>query len=219
MALAMSDSLPSAAPWPQLEGTVTADSLVVGPVTLKGVLASLRFVPTGAEITSLDAGLFGGSVHLAGTLRKPVNGLEKPDYSLGGDFQKLNAADLGKLLGLRWSCGALSGNGNVELTGYTDSDLAASAKGALHFECRRGSIANAKTPAAGAAKPPPIPATLAHFDRWSADASIADGAIDLGANQVVSGAIKRSMEATITFGDPPKVSFPAVKDTRMEKRN
>jgi hypothetical protein len=209
-----------APPWPQLEGTVTADSLVLGPVTLEGVSASLRFVPTGAEITSLDAGLFGGSVHLAGTLRKPVNGLDKPDYSLGGDFQKLNAVDLGKLLGLRWSCGALGGNGNVDLTGYTESDLAASAKGTLHFECRQGSIANARNPtAAGASAPSPIPAALAHFDRWTADASIADGAIDLGANQVVSGASKRSIQASITFGHPPKVSFQPPKDTRMEKRN
>ena len=210
---------PSAAPsWPQLEGTVTADSLVLGPATLQDVSASLRVVPTGAEITSLDASLFGGSVHLAGTLNKPANGLDKPDYSLGGDFQKLNASDLGKLLGLRWTGGALSGNGNLELTGYTGSELAASAKGTLHFECRQGSIANAKAPAvAGPAEPPLIPAALAHFDRWTADASIADGALDLGVNQVISRSSKRSVEAAITFGDPPKVSFPAPKDTQAEK--
>jgi hypothetical protein len=107
----------------------------------------------------------------------------------------------------------------VELTGYTDSDLAASAKGTLHFECRQGSIASARTPTAAAStKAPPIPAVLAHFDRWTADASIADGAIDLGANQVISGSSKRSVEAAITFGDPPKVSFPAPKETRAEKR-
>ncbi len=32
----------SAPPWPQLEGTVTADSLILGPVTLQGVSTSLR---------------------------------------------------------------------------------------------------------------------------------------------------------------------------------
>ena len=101
----------SAPPWPQLEGTVTADSLVLGPVTLQNVAASLRVVPTGAEITSLDASLFGGTVHLAGTLTKPATDRDKPDYTLGGDFQKLNAADVGRYLGLRWTGGALSGNG------------------------------------------------------------------------------------------------------------
>jgi hypothetical protein len=209
----------SAPPWPQLDGTITADSLVLGPITLQGVSAALQIVPTGAEIRSLDAGLLGGTVHLGGTLIKPVTDQDKPAYVIGGDFQKLNAADLGKLLGLRWTGGALSGNGNVEFTAYTAGDLAASAKGTLHFECRQGSIANAKTPAAaGATKPPPIPAALAHFDRWTADASIADGAIDLGANQVISGAHKHSVEAAIAFGDPPKVSFPAPKNTRAEKR-
>jgi hypothetical protein len=208
----------SAPPWPPLEGTVTADSLVLGPVTLTGVSASLRIVPTGAEISSLDAGLFGGTVHLAGTLSKPANGLDKPDYTLGGDFQKFNAGDLSKFLGIRWACESLTGNGNLELAGYTRSDLAASAKGTLHFECRQGSVSNARAPGAAAAiKPPSIPAALARFDRWTADASIADQAIDIGANQVISGSRKSSVDASITFGDPPQVSFPAPKDTRGAK--
>jgi len=209
----------SAPPWPQLEGTVTADSLVLGPVTLQAVSASLEIAPTGVEIRSLDAGLLGGTVHLGGTLTKPATDQDKPAYTIGGDFQDLNVSDLGKLLGLRWTGGALGGNGNVQLTGYTGSDLAASAKGTLHFQCRQGSIANARTPApAGATRSSPIPAALAHFDRWTADASIADGAIDLGANQVISGKSKHSVEAAIAFGDPPQVSFPAPEETRAEKR-
>ncbi len=207
----------SAPPWPPLEGTVTADSLVLGPVTLEGVSASLRIVPTGAEISSLDAGLFGGTVHLAGTLSKPANGLDKPDYTLAGDFQKFDAGDLSKLLGLHWVCGALSGSGNVELAGYTESDLAASAKGTLHFECRQGSVSNTKAPSVAAAKPSSIPAALAHFDRWTADASIANHAINIDANQVISGSRKSSVDASIKFGDPPEVSFPTPKDTRAEK--
>ncbi len=52
----------SAPPWPQLQGTVTADSLVLGPVTLHSVSAAVRILPTGAEITSLDAGILGGTL-------------------------------------------------------------------------------------------------------------------------------------------------------------
>ena len=212
---------PSSAPsWPQLEGTVTADSLVLGPVTLQNVAASLRIVPTGAEIASLDASLFGGTVHLAGTLTKPASDRDKPDYTLAGDFQKLNAADVGRLLGLRWTGAALSGNGNLELSGYTDADLASSAKGDLHFECGQGSISNAKSAIpAGAIKTEPIPAALARFDRWSGDAAIANGAIQLAQNTAVAGSHKHSVEATITFGDPPQLSFPAPKPpSRAEKR-
>ena len=209
----------SAPPWPQLEGTVTAGTLVLGPVTLQGVSASLRIVPTGAEITSLDASLFGGRVHLAGTLTKPANDQDKPDYSLGGDFQKLNASDVGRFLGLRWTGGALSGNGNLELSGYTNADLAASAKGSLHFECGQGSISNIKSAiSSGAVKSQRIPAALVRFDRWTADASIANGAIRLGQNTAIAGGSKRSVEATITFGHPPQLSFPAPKPARSEKR-
>ena len=209
----------TAPPWPKLDGTVTADSLVLGPVTLKGASASLEIVPTGAEIRSIDAGLLGGTVHLSGTLTKPATDQDKPAYAIQGDFQKLDTTDLGKLLGLHWTGGTLGGSGSLAFAGYTAGDLAASAKGTLHFECPQGSIANAKTSAAaGATKPPPIPAVLVHFDRWTADASIADGAISLGANQVISGAHKHSVEAAIAFGDPPKVSFPAPKDTRADKR-
>jgi hypothetical protein len=210
---------PSTAPsWPQLEGTVTADSLVLGPVTLQNVAASLRIVPAGAEITSFDGALFGGSVHLAGTLTKPASDRDKPDYALGGDFQKLNAADVGRLLGLRWTGGALSGNGNLEVSGYTSADLALSAKGDLHFESGQGSISSAKSAVAGGAiKSDPIPAGLARFDHWTADSTIADGAIKLGQNQVSEGNRKHSVEASITFGDPPQITSPSPKPARPEK--
>jgi hypothetical protein len=211
---------PSSAPsWPPLEGTVTADSLILGPVTLQGVSTSLRIVPTGAEISSLDASVFDGTLHLAGSVTKPITDRDKLAYSLGGDFQKLNAADVGRLLGLRWTGGALSGNGNLDLSGYTGDDLSASAKGTLHFEVRRGIIADAKPATAGSpSKPAVIPASLTRFDRWTADATIANGGIQLGQNQVISGSRKQSVEATITFGDPPQLSFPAPKETRAEGR-
>jgi len=212
---------PSSAPsWPQLEGTVTADSLVLGPVTLQNVAASLRIVPTGAEITSFDAAFMGGTVHLAGTLTKPASDRDKPDYVLEGDFQKLNAADVGRLLGLRWTGGALSGNGNLELSGYTDADLASSAKGDLHFESGQGSISNAKSAVAvGAIKSESIPpAALARFDRWSGDASIANGALHLGQNVAIAGTRNQAVDATITFSDPPQLTFPPQKLVHAEKR-
>ncbi|MGA2569897.1 MAG: AsmA family protein [Terracidiphilus sp.] len=209
---------PSAAPpWPQVEGKVSADSLVLGPVTLQSVSAAVRVFPAGAEITNLDGGLYGGKVHLGAMLGKPANGRDKLSYTLGGEFENLNAADVGRLLKLRWTGGALSGNGKLELSGYTASDLAASAEGTLHFECRQGSIAPASA-SSGASKVAPVPAALAHFDRWTADAAIANGTIQLGQNEAVSGTRKQSVEGTITFGDPPRVSFPAPKETQPEKR-
>jgi hypothetical protein len=202
---------PSASPpWPAVEGTVRADSLVLGPVTLHGVSAAVRVVPTGAEISSFDAGLFGGSVHLTGSLVKPASDKDEPAYTFEGDFQKLNVAQLGGLLGLRWSGAAMDGNGKIELTGYTAKELAASAEGALHFECRRGAIGSQPSESS---KAEPVPAALSRFDKWSGDAAIANGSLTLGDNFVTAGARKQSVAAAITFGDPPVVSFAPAKPT------
>ncbi|MGO8758792.1 MAG: AsmA family protein [Terracidiphilus sp.] len=207
----------SAPPWPQVEGTVSADSLVLGPVKLEGVTASLRVFPARAEIASFEGGLYGGKVHLDAMLGKPANDRDKLSYTIGGEFENLNAAEVGRLLRLCWTGSSLSGNGKLELSGYTGDDLAASAEGTLHFECRQGSIAAAKT-AGAAGKPAQIPAPLARFDRWTADAAIANGTIQLGQNEAVAGARKQAVEGTITLADPPRVTFPTPKETRPEKR-
>lgn len=215
----------SAPPWPQLEGTVATDSLVLGPVTLEQVSAALRILPASAEISSFDATLLGGSVHATGSLQKPATDQDNPDYTFEGDFNKLNAADVGRLVGLRWTGDSLDGNGKVELSGYTDKDLAASAKGTLHFETRQGMIAVLKTPPAlkdaSAGDTPeaaPVPTALNRFNRFAADATIANGAITFSQDQVSSGARKRSIQAAITFGDPPTLSFGAGREPRAQKR-
>jgi len=191
----------SAPVWPQLEGTVKADSLVLGPVTLKDAVAELNFKPTGAEITSLAANLLGGSIHASGTLATG----DKPAYTLQGDFDKLNPAAVGQLLGEDWRGGTFDANGKIELTGYTGADLAASANGALHFEWRHGAMGGA------------VPPALTRFDRWTGDAAIADGKIALGQDEVVQGARRHAVDAAVTLADPAKLSFPAPKPAQAKK--
>jgi hypothetical protein len=200
----------SAPPWPQLQGTVTADTLVLDPVTLHAVSAAIRILPTGVEITSLDAGLLGGRIHATGSLLKPANDQAKPAYTFEGQFQNLSAPDVGALLGLRWAGGGFSGNGKIELSGYSASDLAASAKGSLHFDWRHGAMGNQPSALSEAG---PVPAALGRFDRFAADATIADGAIVLTRTEVISENRKKSVHAKVTFGDPPKVDFSPPKET------
>jgi AsmA-like protein len=198
----------SAPPWPQMHGAVTAATLVLGPVTLDKVSIVLDILPDGVNITNLGGGLLGGQVQLTSTLHKPETDQDKPAYSFTGKFDNVDAKSLGQLLGLRWTGSAISGNGKVDLAGYSDADLASSAKGTLHIESRYGSIvsrANAQTedePNAGK-----VPDVLGRFARLTADATIADGAVTLGPNQVFSAGRKRSVAATVTLADPPVVSF------------
>jgi hypothetical protein len=222
---------PSTAPaWPQLEGTVKADSLILGPVTLREASATLRVLQTGAEITGLDADLLGGRVHGSGTLRTAGTDRGKPAYTLEGQFEKLSPTAVGQLLGLRWSGGNFDADGKIELSGFTYKDLADSVKGTLHFEWRHGAVSSPggaqgggqedalAAPTAALPATAPVPPALARFDRWTADAEIADGTITLKQNQVQQGSRKRAVEATLTLGDPPKVTFAAPGETQAKKR-
>jgi len=203
----------SAPAWPPLEGTVQADSLTLGPVTLIGATASLRIFPSGAEITDLDAELLGGHVHGGGTLTV-ATGQGKPAYTLDGQFEKLSPAAVGKLLGMSWSGRTLDGESKIELSGFTDKDLAASVKGTLHFEWRHGGMAAQQDSGftAGA-----IPPALSRFDRWTANAEIADGTVTLRKNEVEQGIRKHAVDGALTLGEPPRVSFAAPKDTQAKR--
>ena len=198
---------PSSPPaWPRVDGSLTADTLILGPVTMRDASATFRILPTGAEIASFDAGLLGGRVHSMGTLD---NG-EKPSYSLDASFSKVSGPALCQLLALRCRGGELQGSGKIQLSGYTGKDLASSAKGSLHFEWLHGAvIRNPKAPS---------PPALARFDRWSADAVIANGELSLQPNQVQHGTRKATVEGTVTFGDPAKVAFPAPNRAQTAKR-
>lgn len=203
---------PSSTPvWPRLQGTLKANSLVLSPVTLTDANVDLDFKPTGIEITSLNGKLLGGEVHGSGTLTTG----DKPDYMLTADFEKLNPLAVGQLLGENWRGGTIDANGKIELSGYTGADLASSAKGTLHFEWRHGAILGAI--AGGVPQPLARPPVLSQFDRWSADAAIADGKIALGQNEIAVGGRKRSAEAEVILAESPKISFPALKPAQARK--
>jgi hypothetical protein len=194
---------PTAAPvWPQLEGTVKAESLILGPITLREPTATISTLANGAFIKAFDAGLLGGRVHGTGTYHAAATAKDKPSYEFEGQLEKLSPPTVGKLLGLRSSGGAFDGNGKIALTGFTGDDLAASAKGALHFEWQRGAIA-----ATSGFAPP----ALVHFDRWSGDAEIANGTLTLKENQVKLGIRSTPVQASVTLADPPKIVFVAPK--------
>jgi hypothetical protein len=194
--------------WPRIEGTVKADSLLLGQVTLRQATATLRIGESGAEITSLEAGLLGGHLRLSGALQGARSNKEKPAYTLQGNFEKLNPQAVCPLLGLKCAGSSFDGNGKLALSGFTSGDLAASAKGALHFEWRRGRISTASGE---------LPPALARFDRWTADASIANGGITLQQNQVQSGGHMTPVAAAVSFGTPSKTVFTAPPATKAKR--
>jgi hypothetical protein len=191
---------PTSAPiWPRIDGTVKADSLILGQVKLQNASISMRVMPTGAEFTSIDANLLGGRIHATGKL---ANG-DKPLYAFDGTVTKLNGSAFCQLLTLQCAGGSIDGTGRIELSGFADKDLASSATGTLHFEWRHGTV--------GGDPSAQVPMALSRFDRWVAEAVIANGTVTLGQNQIRQGANSSETDATITFGDPPIVRFSAAK--------
>jgi hypothetical protein len=193
--------------WPLLEGTVKAETLLLGPVTLREPTATLRIVPTGAEIKGLDAGLLGGRVHGAGTLRIAATAQDKPTYTFEGQVENLSPSAVGLLLDQHWSGGAFDGKCKIELSGYTGKDLTASAKGTLHFDWQRGAVTGVG-----------VPPVLARFDHWTADAEIANGAVTLKQNQIQRGAQNAALVASASLGSSSKTSFTAPPAPQAAKR-
>ena len=211
----------TAPPWPHVLCRVNAETMYLGPVVLDHIDSNLELLPDGVNIKIFTGDVLGGNFQITGTLHKPATDQVKPSYSLKGYFENIDTKQLGRLLGLRWTGSVINGKGNVDLSGYTGADLATSASGSLHIEERYGSIdsrtgaparAQGDEPDAGTA-----PAALAHFDRLTADAAIANGTVTLGANQFVSGGRKRSVTAAVSLEDPPAVSFEAPKPAEAKR--
>lgn len=75
--------------WPELNGIARAGSLLIGPIALNNAEANVRLQPDGAEIGAFDAALFGGRVHLQGSIHPG----DKPHYSLEGQFDHVSAGN------------------------------------------------------------------------------------------------------------------------------
>jgi hypothetical protein len=62
-----------------------------------------------------------------------------------------------------------------------------------------------------------VPAALTHFDRWTADAEIANGAITLKGNTVRLGLRNGIVDGTLAFGDPAKLTLATPKGTLAKR--
>ena len=198
---------PSSTPaWPLLEGTLNAGTLDLGPFTFSQLSAGFRLKPASAEITSLDAAILGGKLHATAALTPA----DQPAYKLRGTFEKLDPGQVFELMGMKAGGGVIDGSGQLELSGYTEKDLTASAKGELHFSWGHGTVTSLTEDS--------LPQALARFDRFTGEAAIASGAMTLGKTEVRHGARKSEVEATVTFGVPAQVAFRQTPNAQSANR-
>ncbi|MDR3739130.1 MAG: AsmA family protein [Terracidiphilus sp.] len=192
----------SAPIWPRLDGTLKADTLVLGPATLQKATISFRVLPASAKFTSIDADVLGGQLHASGSVE---NG-DKPTYSIEGMFEKVAGPALCQMLKLHCTGGTVNGGGKFTATGFSGDDLSNSAAGTMDFDWRQGAIATG------------APKTLARFSRWTGEGAIARGALTLTKNQVIQGSHTAAVDATVSLTDPPKITFPEPKPAETAHR-
>jgi len=129
----------------------------------------------------------------------------KPQYGFDGSFTHLSAAPLGALVGAHWTGGAVSGSGNLQLSGRSAEDLAASAAGTVHFDWQHGAgLARAGLAGAGLA------AAESAFDDWSGTAAIQDGKVVLGENTLRARRKSSSLVGSIPFSGPVELTVAPV---------
>lgn len=198
----------SAPLWPAMNGTVKADSLIMGPLTLRAASATVKIADQSADFSNLQAGVLGGQVKAGGTVRWAAGDQAAPEYTVAAHCTGLNASAVGQLLAMRWSGGPIKMDGKVDLSGFTAKELAASANGTLHFDWGHGGVAAlGRKHVAGGSKMEAMPAALAHFNDWNGDAKIGKDEVTLGKNQLAGSGRKAAVEGAVSFGKPPKVRF------------
>lgn len=205
----------SAPAWPAMQGSIEADSLALGPVAIRQGSANVKISAQSAELSNVEGNILGGQLHGSATVSWAGDGNE-PSYIVDGHVNGIAAAAAGQLLGTHWSGGPLNLNGRLELSGFKGADLAASAKGTLHFAWKHGSMAAPANPG-NAVRTSPRSKPPAHFREWSGEVQIANGAAKLGKNEVVIAGHRQAMEGDVTLTSPPKVQLAAAKQPAKQR--
>jgi hypothetical protein len=193
--------------WSAIEGTVQAESITLGPITLTTPHMDLKLEGAKATITNLDAGVLGGTAHASGSFELADG---KPNYALKISLTGAKAQEVGHIVGQNWSGTNFNADGDLKLVGFTGNDLASSASGTMHFDWSKGSLATTSP----AILPTELEKSLARFDHWSGDATIGGGAIKLGLNQLTHAKENTSVDASVTLTEPAKMSFITTKPVK-----
>src|SRR5664279_2421101 len=178
-------------PWPAMNGTISATTLKLEDLAIHDAHASITIDGAKVQLQSLDGQALGGALHAAGTV--DLSG-SRPHYALDLQTTKTSAADIAELfVGAsaqvykeKWGSGPITLATHLDLTGYTQDELLSSANGTFKWDWTKGTFATEAN-------------SLAHFDRWQAEGTIADKALTLANSTVTQGKAAIPVTGTISF--------------------
>lgn len=169
--------------WPTMSGTLQSRQISLGRLALHNVVAHLSVQGNALAIDSLDAAALGGTIHATGAMT--VTG-GTPHWNLEMQMQGVKAGDGSSVFNEHWGAGTASGAATLTMSGYRTEDLASSAAGSFRMEWQKGGVAGA-------------PGPFAHFDRWTANGTIGNGALTLTDSTITAGGKNLAVTGTVGF--------------------
>jgi hypothetical protein len=170
--------------WPHMHGTMRVASASLGTLNMEDAVTSLDIEGAKVKIDSLDAKALDGTLHLSGTLTAGPT----PTYRLDAQLNQASIAGLGQLFHQTWGLGAINVAAHLTLTGVTRDDLTSSAQGIFHFDWSHGGLH------------PATRSPFAHFEQWTADGQVRDGAFNLEQSLLTGPDGVHAVQGTIGFG-------------------
>ena len=160
--------------WPPLHGTIQCGAFALNRLLLPNATASVDVSGNHVDISSLDAGALGGTLHVSGGLTVDAG---IPRWNLDLRLTGAKPAAIATVFHEHWGTGTLNGEAKLSMSGLATESLASTASGDFHFIWQNGAFAQV-----GAASSP-----LAHFARWTASGSIANSSATLTGRLVRAG--------------------------------
>lgn len=183
---------------PALSGTVQIATLTMRTLAVHDLTASLSIAGSAVQIDSLSGRALDGSLHLSGVV--DLSGAA-PHYHVDAKLDHASALSAAALFQEKWGPGSFSLATKLELSGFDEKTLASSATGTFHLEWIKGGLPFevASLEAAASPQSSAMRSRFAHFDRWTADGTIARSTLTVGKSDLVDGDEVVPLTGTIDF--------------------
>ncbi len=174
---------------PEISGTVSADVLSAGQVSLKDAVLTLRMKGRRADLMGISGAVFGGTISGAegesptpDTLTQvPTGSIQwgdgAPVYSLRAVLRNIQPDRVGAMWNESWGTGTANLLLDLRTRGWSAAELAKNASGKFKAEWLNGSLAGSTGG--------PREAAVGNFRRWSAQGLIRDQALVFTSSQMV----------------------------------
>jgi len=178
-------------PWPPLEGTVEANALQLGKVTVQNLAASVAVEGKKLTVSSLEGAMLGGKLHASGAMDASSG---TPQWTMDAQLSGASASDVGKVFGENWGTGTGAAETKLTMSGYATADLASSASGTFQFAWQKGGL-----PGVSRVSQPSGTPGLGRFDQWTATGTVANRTLTVTGGGVTRAGRTDAVRGTIGF--------------------